>query len=89
MGKVCRATAGDGTLVALKAVKEDVAGHATFRRRCEREGRIAQTVRNPHVVSLRDIGEHDGLPFLVAQLIEGVMLMRSSSSRVYWVWPRP
>ena len=74
MGKVYRATAGDGTPVALKVVKEDLARDATFRRRFEREARIAQTVRNPHVVSVRDIGEHDGLPFLVAQLIEGVTL---------------
>ena len=74
MGKVYRATAGDGTPVALKVVKEDLAGDATFRRRFEREARIAQTVRNLHVVSVRDIGEHDGLPFLVARLIEGVTL---------------
>ncbi len=50
MGKVYQATAGDGTLVALKLVKEDLARDETFRRRFRREARIAQTVRNPHVV---------------------------------------
>jgi serine/threonine protein kinase len=74
MGKVYRATAGDGTPVALKVVKADLARDETFRRRFRREARIAQTVSNPHVVSVRDTGEHDGLPYLAAQLIDGVTL---------------
>jgi serine/threonine protein kinase len=74
MGKVYRATAGDGTPVALKLVKQDLARDETFRRRFRREARIAQTVRNPHVVSVRDTGEHDGLPYLAAQFIEGIPL---------------
>jgi serine/threonine-protein kinase len=74
MGKVYRATAGDGTPVALKLVKQDLARDETFRRRFRREARIAQTVRNPHVVPVRDTGEHDGLPYLAAQFIEGLPL---------------
>src|ERR1019366_2784200 len=74
MGRVYRATAGDGTLVALKLVKQDFARDETFRRRFRREARIAQTVRNPHVVSVRDTGEHDGLPYLAAHIIAGITL---------------
>lgn len=76
MGKVYRATAADGAPVALKLVKEDLARDETFRRRFRREARIAQTVRNPHVVSVRDTGEYDGLPYLAAQFIEGIALDR-------------
>jgi len=76
MGRVYRATADDGTAVALKVVKEDLARDQTFRRRFQREARIAQTVSNPHVVSVRDTGEHDGVPYLAAQLIEGITLDR-------------
>jgi len=76
MGKVYRAAAGDGTPVALKLVKQDLARDETFRRRFRREARIAQTVRNPHVVAVRDTGEHDGLPYLAAELIEGTALDR-------------
>ena len=47
MGKVYRATARDGTAVALKLVKEDFARDETFRRRFHREARIAQTVNIP------------------------------------------
>jgi serine/threonine-protein kinase len=74
MGKVYKATAGDGQSVALKLVKDDLARDETFRRRFAREARIAQTVRNPHVVSLRDTGEHDGMPYLATQFIEGMSL---------------
>jgi serine/threonine protein kinase len=71
MGKVYRAHADDGAPVALKLVKQDLARDETFRRRFKREARIAQTVRNPHVVPVRDTGEVDGLPYLAAQFIEG------------------
>jgi len=74
MGKVYKAIADDGAPVALKVVKEDLARDETFRRRFAREARIAQTVRNPHVVSLRDTGEHEGLPYLATQFIEGMSL---------------
>ena len=52
----------------------DLARDETFRRRFNREARIAQTVRNPYVVAVRDTGEHDGIPYLAAQFIEGVSL---------------
>jgi serine/threonine-protein kinase len=71
MGKVYRALTSDGTVVALKLVKEDLARDQTFRRRFEREARIAQTVENAHVVPVRNAGEVEGLPYLAAQFIEG------------------
>jgi serine/threonine protein kinase len=74
MGMVYRATAGNGTPVALKVVKRDYARDETFRRRFRREARIAQTVRNPHVVPVLDTGEEDGVPYLAAQFIEGCSL---------------
>ena len=74
MGQVYRATASDGKEVALKVVKEDLARDETFRRRFAREARIAQTVRNPHVVPVLDTGEQDGLPYLTQQLIDGISL---------------
>ena len=80
MGKVYRATAPDGTRVALKLVKDDLARDETFRRRFRREARIAQTVRNPHVVRVRDTGEHDGVPYLAAELIEGMSLEQKLDS---------
>src|SRR5947209_14180572 len=74
MGNVYRATDARGATVALKLVKSDLARDEIFRRRFTREARIAQTVRNPHVVPVLDAGEHDGLPYLAARFIEGTPL---------------
>jgi serine/threonine protein kinase len=71
MGRVYKATARDGTCVALKIIKADFARDETFRRRFKREARIAQTVQNAHVVPVLDTGEQNGLPYLVAKFIEG------------------
>jgi serine/threonine-protein kinase len=74
MGRVYDATGPDGTRVALKVVKPDLARDQTFRRRFEREARIAQTVRNPHVVPVLATGEHEGMPYMAQQFIEGSSL---------------
>jgi serine/threonine protein kinase len=74
MGTVYRATGPDGSEVALKLVKKDFARDETFRRRFNREARIAQTVRNPHVVPVVDTGIHDETPYLCERFIEGVSL---------------
>ncbi len=74
MGKVYRATAPDGTSVALKLVKEDYARDETFRRRFYREARIAQMVKHPNVVPVLDTGEHGGLPYMAQRFIKGESL---------------
>lgn len=73
-GTVYGALAGDGTTVALKIVKPDLAGDETFRQRFRREAQIARTVRNPHLVPVLDTGEDDGIPYLVARFIDGSSL---------------
>ncbi len=74
MGKVYRATADDGGTVALKLVKEDFARDETFRRRFNREARIAQTVKHPNVVPVVATGEQDGIPYMAQTFIEGESL---------------
>ena len=74
MGKVYRATASDGTSVALKLVKEDYARDETFRRRFYREARIAQMVKHPNVVPVLDTGEQGGLPYMAQRFIKGESL---------------
>jgi serine/threonine protein kinase len=76
MGMVYEAKAPDGTRVALKIAKPELARDETFRRRFEREAQIAKTVRHKHVVSALDSGECEGLPYLAAQFIDGMSLER-------------
>jgi serine/threonine protein kinase len=71
MGKVYEATVSGGTRVALKIVKDEFARNETFRRRFKREVRIAQTVRNRHVVPVLASGELYGLPYLAEMFVEG------------------
>ncbi len=71
MGRVYRAVGSDGEPVALKLVRGDLAEDSVFRRRFEREARIAQQVKNPHVVPVLDTGEHEGVPYLSQRFVEG------------------
>ena len=74
MGKVYQATALDGTRVALKLVKSDLARDPTFRHRFLREARIAQTVKHPNVVPVLATGEHEGIPYMAQRFIDGLAL---------------
>lgn len=73
-GRVYGATAHDGTRVALKIVRADCAHDETFRCRFEQEAAIAATVRNPHLVAVLDTGEHEGLPYMAEEFIDGASL---------------
>lgn len=61
-------------VVALKVIREDVAGTPEYRERFLREARLAASVDHPHVVTVHDVGETDRTLFLVLQWINGVDL---------------
>ena len=72
MGEVYRAR--DPRLdrtVALKVLPGDLAGDAERRQRFEREARAASRLNHPHICTIHDIGEQDGQPYLVMELLRG------------------
>jgi serine/threonine-protein kinase len=69
MGRVYKAQGPDGQLVALKMVKPDLAMDTVFRKRFEREARIATQVTHRHVVPVLDTGEHEGIPWLTQRFV--------------------
>jgi serine/threonine protein kinase len=71
MGWVYKAHSDEGELVALKFVKPHLARDTVFRRRFDREARIAQQVTNPHLVRVLATGEHGGVPYLAQEFITG------------------
>ena len=71
MGTVFRARAADGTVVALKVLRPELADNETFRRRFEREGRIARELSHPHIVEVLDTGEAGGRAYLASRLVDG------------------
>jgi serine/threonine-protein kinase len=71
MGRVYKAHGTNGEPVALKIVKANIAQDETYRRRFEREARIATRVTHRHVVPVLESGEHRGVPYMVQRFVEG------------------
>jgi serine/threonine-protein kinase len=57
--------------VAIKILRADLASNPALRARFEGEARSAARLRHPHVVSVFDTGEDDGVPFIVMELLPG------------------
>jgi serine/threonine-protein kinase len=57
--------------VAIKVMAASVADSPDFVARFELEAKVAAQVRNPHVVSIYEHGVHEGLPYMVMELLEG------------------
>jgi len=75
MGEVYRAR--DTRLhrtVAIKLVRHELARRSDFRERFQREARAISALNHPHICSLYDIGEQDGLDYLVMEYVEGESL---------------
>src|SRR5215210_5136842 len=75
MGVVYRAT--DLRLrrpVALKLISPRWSQDADFRRRFERESQSAAMIRHPHVTTVFQAGEHDGLLYITMEYVPGTDL---------------
>ena len=74
MGIVFRAIREDGGEVALKVLREELAGDETFRRRFDHEARSASHVRSPHLVAVLEAGEAEGRYYLASEFVAGPTL---------------
>jgi eukaryotic-like serine/threonine-protein kinase len=63
-----------GRTVAIKVLRTEFAHQDDFRHRFEREGRAISALNHPHICSLYDVGEHNGLSYLVMEYLEGETL---------------
>jgi len=75
MGEVYRAR--DRRLdrtVAIKVLPPQFAADPQFRARFDREARAISALDHPNICTVYDVGEHDGLSFLVMQFLEGETL---------------
>src|SRR5205823_7002223 len=64
--------ARDDKLGRRVAVKVVTGAHDPVRiRRFEQEARTAGALEHPNVLAVYDLGEHEGVPFLVTELLEG------------------
>ena len=72
MGEVYRAH--DSRLdreVAIKLLPPDFASNEDRLRRFEQEAKATSALNHPNILTVYDIGEHEGSPFIVAELLEG------------------
>ena len=75
MGEVWRARDPRiGREVALKILPAEFASDPERLRRFEQEARAAGALNHPNVLTVFDVGEHEGTPYLVTELLEGETL---------------
>lgn len=82
MGVVYRAT--DSILdriVAIKVMSESIARQQELRDRFLHEAQAAGSMQHPNIISVYDLGELDGHPYIVMEFVEGVDLAHLISSR--------
>jgi len=60
--------------IAVKVLKDQTTGDAAFVRRFEREAQAAAALSHPHIVNIYDVGEQDGIYFMVMEYVEGINL---------------
>src|SRR5947209_17930781 len=75
MGEVFRArdTRLDRT-VAIKVLAQHLSATPDIKERFEREARSISSLNHPNICALYDIGQHDGIDYLVMELLQGETL---------------
>jgi eukaryotic-like serine/threonine-protein kinase len=72
MGEVYRAKDPRlGREVAIKVLPASFSAHADRLRRFEQEAKAAGLLNHPNITIVYDIGQHDGAPYVVQELLEG------------------
>jgi serine/threonine protein kinase len=61
-------------LVALKVLAGDLGSNPELKKRFEREARAVSNLNHPHICTVHDVGEEDGIEFIVMEYVSGQTL---------------
>ncbi len=75
MGEVYRANDTRlNRIVAIKVLPSHLSHNGELKQRFDREARAISSLTHPHICTLYDVGQQDGIAFLVMEFIEGESL---------------
>lgn len=60
--------------LAIKTLRPEFSAHAEYRARFLTEAKAAGTLNHPHIVTIFDVGEVEGIPFIAMELLTGMTL---------------
>mgnify|MGYP002784143761 CR=1 FL=1 len=70
-----------GRKVAIKVLPESFTQDADRVRRFEQEARSASALNHPNIITIYEVGKHDGTHFIATELIEGETLRQQMNSQ--------
>src|SRR5438045_6869765 len=68
-------------VVALKVLPPEAISQEDRRRRFLQEARAASALKHPHILTVYEVGEDDGKPYIAMEFVEGETLRQKLKSR--------